>query len=244
MKIVLTTLLMSMSLVACTPQQIQQVTDALFGSGDITQTEASGGMKEALKLGLINATGILSEQDGYYGNSLVRIPWPEEAEFVMNAMSTIGMQDKVDNVTRSLNRAAEKAAEEALEVFLESLTRMTLQDAIGIVKGGNGAGTEYFKRTTTDILTERFRPIIEQSLGDVNATNIWANTIGIYNNLPIPGKEPVETDLTAFVTEKAMDGLFIMVEKKENEIRDKLSARSSDLLQKVFGYADQFKGSN
>jgi len=241
MKTVFTVILMSLSMVACTPQQIQQVTGAIFGTSDLSQGEASGGLKEALKLGLINATGILSEQDGYYGNNLVKIPWPEEAEFVMNAMNMLGMQDKVDNVTKSLNRAAEKAAGEALDVFVESLTQMTLQDAIGILKDGDGAGTAYFERTTTDILTERFRPIIEQSLGDVNATNIWANAMNVYNNLPIPGKQDVNTDLTAFVTEKAMHGLFIMVEKKENEIRDKVSARTSDRLQKVFGYADQFK---
>lgn len=234
-------LLTSLTLVSCDPEQIRQITGAIFGSGEITPTEASGGMKEALKIGLVTATNILSEEDGFYGNSLVKIPWPEEAEFVMNAMTMLGMHDKVENVTRSLNRAAEKAAGEALDVFVESLRMMTISDAIGIVKDGPGAGTEYFKRTTTVILTERFRPIIEQSLGEVNATQVWSNAIGVYNNLPLPGKKEVNTDLTGFVTEKAMEGLFIMVEKKENEIRDKVSARSSGLLQKVFGYADQFK---
>lgn len=241
MRIFIFSLFMSISLAACTPQQIQQVTDTIFGNGGITQGEAKSGLTEALKIGLISATNLLSEEDGYYGNSLVKIPWPEEAQFVMNAMNTLGMHDKVENVTRSLNRAAEKAAGEALDVFVQSLTQMTFQDAIGIVKGGDGAATEYFKRTTTAILTERFRPVIENSLSSVNATNIWSNTVGIYNNLPIPGKEPVETDLTAFVTRKAMDGLFLMVEKKENEIRHKVSERTSGTLQKVFGYADQFR---
>lgn len=241
MRILITAALMSLSLVACTPQQIQQVTDTIFGSGGITQGEASGGLKEALKIGLVNATGLLSQEDGYLGNSLVRIPWPEEAEFVMNAMVMLGMQDKVDNVTRSLNRAAEKAAGEALDVFVESLTRMTIQDALSILKDGDGAGTAYFRRTTTDVLTERYRPIIEASLSEVNATNVWSNAIGVYNNLPIPGKKPVNTDLTAFVTEKAMQGMFLMVEKKENEIRAKVSERTSDRLQKVFGWADQYK---
>lgn len=243
MKGFITAILMSLSLVACTPQQVQQVTDSIFGGtgSGITQGDAKNGLTEALKIGLVAATNILSEEDGYYGNSLVKIPWPEEAEFVMNAMNTLGMQNKVENVTRSLNRAAEKAAGEALDVFVQSLTQMTFQDAISIVKDGDGAGTAYFKRTTTDILTERFRPVIEGSLKDVNATNIWANAITIYNNIPFPGKEPVNTDLTAFVTEKAMDGLFFMVEKKENEIRNKVSERTSGILQKVFGYADQFK---
>lgn len=237
-------LLLSLSLVSCSPQQMQQVTDVLFGNGGISQSEAAGGLKEALKLGLVEATGLLSREDGYYGNALVRIPWPEEAEFVKNAMIALGMQNKVDNVTRSLNRAAEKAADEALDIFLETLRQMTVQDAISIVKDGHGAGTEYFKRKSTEQLAERFRPIIDESLGEVNATNIWSNTINIYNNLPIPGKQPVETDLATFVTAKAMDGLFVMVEKKENEIRDKVSARTSGLLQKVFGYADQFKAGN
>ncbi len=241
MRTLLICMLMSVSFVACTPQQIQQVTDAIFGSGGITDGEAKSGLTEALKIGLVSATGLLSAEDGYYGNNLVRIPWPEEAEFVMNAMSAIGMQDKVDNVTESLNRAAEKAAGEALDVFVQSLTQMSFQDAIGIVKGGDGAATDYFERTTTVILANKFRPIIENSLGDVNATRIWENTIGIYNGLPIPGKKPVETDLTTFVTQKAMQGLFLMVEKKENEIRGKVSERSSGILQKVFGYADQFK---
>ncbi len=241
MKVFFIATLMSVSLVACTPQQIQQVTDIFGNTTGVTQGDAKNGLTEALKIGLTVATNLLSKEDGYYGNSLVKIPWPKEAEFVMNAMNTLGMQDKVENVTRSLNRAAERAAGEALDVFVQSLTQMTFQDALGIVKGGDGAGTEYFKRTTTITLTEKFRPVIEQSLGAVNATNIWSNAMNIYNNLPIPGKKPVNTDLTGFVTEKAMDGLFLMVEKKENEIRNKASERTRGILQKVFGYADQFK---
>lgn len=240
MKTKILVVLLSFSLMSCA--ELQKIADTVLNtSTGITDGEAKNGLTEALKVGLTTATNLLSEQDGYYGNSLVKIPWPEEAQFVMNAMNAIGMQDKVDNVTRSLNRAAEKAAGEALDVFVQSLTQMSFQDAIGIVKGGNGAATDYFKRTTTNILTEKYRPIIEQSLGSVNATNIWSNAIGVYNNLPIPGKKNVNTDLTAFVTEKAMEGLFLMVEKKENEIRDKVSARTSGVLQKVFGYADQFK---
>ncbi len=234
-------LILSLSLTSCA--ELQKVAEAVLNATTtgITDGEAKSGLTEALKVGLVTATNLLSEEDGYYGNNLVKIPWPEEAEFVMDIMTSIGMGDKVDKVTKSLNRAAENAAGEALDVFVQSLTQMTFQDALGIVKGGNGAATDYFKRTTTVILAEKFRPIIENSLGQVNATNIWSNTIGVYNNLPIPGKKPVNTDLTMFVTEKAMDGLFLMVEKKENEIREKVSSRTSGILKKVFGYADSFK---
>lgn len=230
-------MLMIVGLVSC--DTLQKLAENLPTSG-ITSSEAAGGLKEALLIGMINGTGLLSKEDGYYGNSLVKIPWPEEAQFVKTAMEKIGMGDRVENVTKSLNRAAEKAAGEAVDVFVESVKQMTFQDAMAILGGGDGAGTAYFKRTTTDILTEKFRPIIEGSLSSVNATKIWSDAIGVYNNIPFTNKK-VETDLTAFVTQKALEGVFKMVEEKENEIRNKVSARTSGLLQKVFGHADQMK---
>ncbi len=244
-KIILRSLIVLMSfttLVSCTSQQIQDTLGAFLGngSGNITGGEATNGLKEALILGMIEGTGLLSKKDGYYGNSLVKIPWPEEAEFVLKAMNAIGMQDKVENVTKSLNRAAEKAAGEAVDVFVQSVKQMTVQDALGIIGGGNGAGTAYFKNTTTLVLADKFRPIIDNSLGAVNATKIWSDVIEVYNKIPFTNKK-VETDLTTFVTRKALEGVFFMVEKKENEIRNKVSARTSGILQKVFGWADRQK---
>lgn len=231
-------LLMIVGLISC--DTLQKISDGMSGTGGITSSEAAGGLKEALLLGMIQGTNLLSKEDGFFGNNLVKIPWPEEADFVKTAMEKIGMGDRVENVTKSLNRAAEKAAGEAVDVFVGSVKQMTFQDAMGILGGGNGAGTAYFQRTTTNILTEKFRPIIESSLASVNATKIWSDVIGIYNNIPFTNKK-VETDLTAFVTRKALEGVFKMVEIKENEIRDKASARTSGLLQKVFGYADTLK---
>ncbi len=225
---------------SCTTTQIQDTLGVLSGSGAISSTEAAGGLKEALTKGFITAVGLLSKEDGFYGNSLVKIPWPEEAKFVMDAMEKIGMQNQVDKVTLSLNRAAEKAAGEALDVFVQSVKQMTFQDAMGILLGGDGAATEYLKRTTTSVLADKFRPIIDNSLGAVNATKYWGDAIGIYNKIPFVNKK-VETDLTLFVTQKALQGVFLRVEEQENKLRGNIGMRDTPLLKKVFGYADSKK---
>lgn len=245
MKSVLSIFLASiLFLSSCTTTQIQESMGVLLGSGtDVNSSEAASGLKEALTKGFGTAIGLLSKQDGFYGNSLVKIPWPEEAEFVKNAMEKIGMGAQVDKVTLSLNRAAEKASGEALNVFVDVIKQMTFQDAMGILLGGDGAATEYLKRSTTTVLADRFRPIIETSLGDVNATKYWTDAITIYNKIPLVNKK-VNTDLTAFVTEKALQGVFIKVEEQENNIRNNLNFRTSPLLQKVFGFADSKKATN
>ncbi|MCZ2393492.1 MAG: DUF4197 domain-containing protein [Chitinophagales bacterium] len=231
-------------LTSCTTAQIQDNLGAVLGnSTGVSNNEAASGLKEALAKGFVNAIGLLSKQDGFYGNSLVKIPWPEEAAFVMNAMEKIGLGNQVDKVTLSLNRAAEKASGEALDVFVQAVKQMTFQDAMGILLGGDGAATDYLKRTTTVILADKFRPIIESSLGQVNATKYWTDAITAYNKIPLVNKK-VETDLTTFVTQKALQGVFLKVEEQENQIRNNLSLRNTPLLQKVFGYADSKKAQN
>lgn len=233
--------LISTLLFGCTTQQIQQTVGSILGStmGDPTEQEAGNGLKDALSIGISKGMGLLSQTDGFLGNDLVKIPWPDQAKPIMDAMLKLGMQKQVDNVTTSLNRAAEKASGIAIDVFLQSIKQMTFQDALQILTGGNGAGTAYLKKTTTPILTEKFRPIVDQSLGQVNATKYWEDATSIYNKIPFV--KPINTDLTAFVTEKALDGVFKMVEKEENNIRSNPLARSSDLLKKVFGFADSKK---
>ncbi|MFN8238545.1 MAG: DUF4197 domain-containing protein [Chitinophagales bacterium] len=241
MKRFLSIFLVSILLFGCTAQQIQNTVDAVLGnaSADPTEQEAGSGIKEALGIGITNGMGLLSQTDGFLGNDLVKIPWPEQAKPVMDAMLKLGMQKQVDNVTTSLNRAAEKASGVAIEVFIQAIKQMTIQDALQIVLGGNGTATAYLKKTTTPILTEKFRPIVDQSLGQVNATKYWSDATSVYNKIPFV--KPVNTDLTGFVTEKALEGVFKMVEKEENKIRENPLARTSDLLKKVFSFADRKK---
>lgn len=224
----------------CTSTQVQQALGVLTAGQGITSAEAGNGLKEALTKGLITGIGILSKENGFYGDQLVRIPWPEEAAFVRDAMLKIGLSKQVDNVNLALNRAAEKASAEALDVFVQVVKQMTLQDAMGILLGGEGAATDYLKKSTTAILTERFRPIVESSLASTNATRLWSETIDRYNKIPFINKK-VDTDLTAFVTAKALEGVFVKVREEENKIRGNVSERTTPLLQKVFGYADSQK---
>jgi hypothetical protein len=233
-------LFISFLVFGCTAQQIQQTVGNILGSNDnITQDEAGGGLKDALSQGIVTGIGILSKEDGFFGNDLVKIPWPSEAQKVKDAMLKLGMQQQVDKVTLSLNRAAEKASGIAIDVFIQAIKQMTFQDAMNILLGGDGAGTAYLKKTTTPILTEKFRPIVEQSLGDVNATKYWSDATNVYNRIPFV--KPVNTDLTAYVTEKALDGVFKMVEKEENKIRKDPLARGTELMKKVFSFADKKK---
>ncbi|MCB0508155.1 MAG: DUF4197 domain-containing protein [Chitinophagales bacterium] len=231
--------LVSILLFGCTAQQIQNTVSAVLGSstGAPTEQEAGQGLKEALSIGITKGMGLLSQKDGFLGNDLVKIPWPSEAEKVKTAMLNLGMQKQVDNVTTSLNRAAEKASGVAIDVFIDVIKQMTVKDALNIITGGKGAGTAYLKKAATPILTEKFRPIIDNSLGQVNATKYWTDATSIYNKIPFV--KQVNTDLTGFVTEKALDGVFKMVEKEENKIRENPLARTSDLLKKVFGFADK-----
>ena len=233
--------LISTFLFGCTAQQIQETVGAVLGTtyGDPTEQEAGQGLKDALGIGITKGMGLLSATDGFLGNDLVKIPWPEQATQVRDAMLKLGMQKQVDNVTVSLNRAAEKASGVAIDVFVQAIKQMTVTDAIQIITGGNGAGTAYLKKTTTPMLTEKFRPIVDQSLGQVNATKYWGDATTVYNKIPFV--KPVNTDLTGFVTEKALEGVFKMVEKEENNIRANPLARTTDLLKKVFSFADRNK---
>lgn len=233
-------LLLSIFLISCSTQQIQDAVGSILGTNDsITESEAAGGLQDALTQGIKIGMDLLSKENGFLGNDLVKIPWPEQANAVRDAMLKLGMQKQVDNVTTSLNRAAEKASGIAIEVFVNAIKQMTIKDAMSILLGGDGTATAYLKKTTTPLLTEKFRPVIESSLNQVNATKLWSEATSIYNKIPMT--KPVNTDLTGFVTEKALQGVFVMVEKEENKIRANPFARVTDLMKKVFGFADKKK---
>jgi hypothetical protein len=148
-------------------------------------------------------------------------------------LKAIGMGKKVDEFNESMNRAAEKASTEAKPIFIAAIKGMTVRDAINIVKGADNAATMYLKNTTSPELINKFQPIIKTSLDDVNATRYWGDLITIYNKIPMVRK--LNPDLPQYVTQKAIDGLFIMIAKEELKIRKDPMARTSELLKKVFG---------
>jgi len=208
-------------------------------TGTPSALEIGMGIKEALEIGTSRGADLLSAKDGFLGNMAVKILFPPEAQKVEKTLRSLGMGKLADNVILSLNRAAESAAKEAKPIFISAIKQMTITDATNILLGSKDAATTYFKRVTTAQLMEKFKPVITQSLATVGATKYWGDAAGQYNKIPLV--KPVNTDLSDYVAQKAIDGMFIQVAQEELKIRDNLGARSSSLLQKVFGYADKNK---
>ncbi len=223
-----------------------QISKLLEKAGGLTSTpttsEITMGLMEALEKGTSISTDRLSLTDGYLQNLDVKIFFPDEAKQVEKTLRSLGLGSLCDQAITSLNRAAEDAAKEAQPIFTDAIKQMTFKDVQNILLGDPDAATQYFQRTTTDSLSAKFSPIVDSSLTKVNATKYWGDVMNRYNKIPLV--KPVNTDLTAYVTEKAIQGLFVEIAKEELKIRDQIGARTSSLLQKVFGYADQQKTLN
>lgn len=209
------------------------------GTTKPTQAETASALKEALTKGIGQAAIDLSQVDGYFGNPRIRIPFPPEAEKIANTLRDIGMGKLVDDVELSVNRAAEDAAAKAKPIFVDAIRAMTIQDAMGILFGGENAATNYLQEKTTASLTSAFKPVIQTSLDKVNATKFWTDAITAYNKIPLVKKQ--NPDLVDYVNTKALEGLFVKVGQEEAKIRENPIARTSSLLKKVFGYYDQNK---
>lgn len=208
-------------------------------AGNPTSSEITSGLKEALEKGTGISSDRLSLENGYLGNLDVKILFPEEARQVERTLRNLGLGSMCDQVITSLNRAAEDAAKEAKPIFTDAIKQMSFQDVQQILLGENNAATQYFQRTTTNALSAKFSPIIDSSLKKVNATKYWDDVMTRYNKVPLV--KPVNTNLNAYVTEKAIQGLFVEIAKEELKIRQQVGARTSPMLQKVFGYAEKEK---
>lgn len=214
---------------------------AAVGDGEVSKTEANDAIKQVLGNGLQQSIKVLSAKDGFLGDAAVKILMPKEVQKVEQALRAVGMGSLCDQFVTSMNRAAETAVSEAGEVFVNSLSKMTVKDAYSILLSGQqDAATNYFKTNTSTELTQRFSPVIESAMGTHHVSDYWTKLTTAYNKLPLSSK--VETDLTAYVTQKAIDGLFVKVAGQELNIRKNLGgSRSTDLLSKVFGWADKQK---
>ncbi len=208
------------------------------GSGlslnNLSNTEIVGALREALQVGTKNASGRLSAQNGFFGNALIKILLPPEAKNVESALRQFGMGELVDKMILSMNRAAEDAAGKAVPVFVNAITSMSIQDGINIVRGGSGAATNYLKVRTTTELTNAFKPVIQGSMNKWNVATYWNQVFSFYNKLPTTMNK-INPDLTGYITERALNGLFVTIADEENKIRTNPAARVTDLLSKVFG---------
>lgn len=201
-------------------------------NGGFTNDEAAKGMKEALNQGVKKGVAQLNKKDGYFKDPQIKIPMPSEAKSVEEKLRKLGQGKKVDEAIESMNRAAEDAAEGAKDIFVVAIKEMTVTDAVNIIKGDKDAATQYLSKATRTELVSKFQPVIKVSLDKVGATKHWETVFGSYNKLPMVKK--VNPDLEEYVTNKALDGLFIQVAKEELNIRENPAARATDLMKKVF----------
>jgi hypothetical protein len=204
-----------------------------LSGGSISNDEVAAGLKEALTNGVSKGSDLVSQLDGYYKNPEIKIPFPPEVKQVETRLRQIGLGSEVDKFVESLNRGAEEAAKQAKPIFVTAVREMTIQDAWSILQGSNDAATQYLSRTTTPQLTDKFKPVIREALEKVNATKYYSDLVNTYNKIPLVTK--VNPNLDDYATQKAIQGLFIMVAKEEKNIRENPLARTSDLLKKVFG---------
>jgi len=183
------------------------------GKGGLTEKDAVDGIREALEKGTGESVNFVSKLDGYFKNPEIKIPFPPEAREIESKLRSVGMGSQVDEVILSVNRAAEDAAKSAQPIFVSAIKSMTVSDGIQIVKGPNDAATQYLARTTTPELKAKFSPVIKASLDKVNATRLWEDLIKSYNQIPFVKKQ--NPNLTEYVTDKAINGLFTMISKEE-----------------------------
>ena len=201
-------------------------------SSSLSNDEIVAGLKEALSVGASNSSNKLSAADGFFRDAAVKILMPAQIQKVERKMRVLGMGKLVDNAVLSMNRAAEDASKSAAPIFLNAIKGMSITDALNILRGTDTAATGYLRKTTSNPLTEAFRPVIETSLAKVDATKYWKEVFSVYNKF---SSEPVNTDLSAYVTEKSLYGIFFYVAEEEKKIRKDPAARATDLLKKVFG---------
>ncbi len=199
---------------------------------NLSNSDIAAGLKEALQVGTERGTAKLSAVDGFFKNAAIKILMPSEAEKIEKTLRSIGLNKQVDDAVLSMNRAAEDAAKSATPIFKNAIQHITFSDAVGILKGGDSAATKYLKEKTNPQLTTAFTPIVQQSLQKVDATKYWETLITAYNKIPFVKK--VTTNLTTYVTEKSLSGIFYQVAAEEQKIRKNPLAQSSDLLKKVF----------
>ena len=202
------------------------------GNNPLSQDEIIEGLREALTVGSNNASKAAAAVDGYYKNPKLYIPFPSEAKKMEQMLRSFGQEKLVNDCLLGLNRAAEDAAKEAAPIFVNAVKGMSIADGLSILNGKDDAATQYLKQNTQALLLEKFKPIVENSLHKVSATKYWEQLVVAYNKIPMV--EKMNPNLSEYATQKAIDGIFIVVAEEELQIRKNPAARVSAILKKVF----------
>lgn len=197
--------------------------------------DVAKGLIEALMVGAQKSAEKASVIDGFYKNADIFIPFPKDAIKVKTTLEKAGMKKQVTEFELSINRAAEEASKKALPIMIDAIKSITFTDAMSIFRGSKDAATVYLKEKTTSKLQVAFKPVVKEAISKVKVTKYWENVANAYNKLNVlsSGKK-VDPDLEMYITDKAIDGLFILLAKEEQQIRDNPGARTTDLLKKIF----------
>ena len=204
-----------------------------LGINDLSNKETASGLKEALTRGADIAIGQLGKTNGFLGDSRVKIPLPDSARAVESMMRTFGMKKQADQLIETMNRAAEMAVVEAKPILRDAVSKMSFDDARGILTGGDDAATQYFRRTTSDAIGVKFLPIVKKATAKVQLADQYNKYAGQASKFGLVDKK--DANLDSYVTQKAMDGLFLMIAEQEKAIRKDPIGTGSNLLKKVFG---------
>lgn len=218
--------------------ELQQAVSQLPQAGGILSTaDIAAGLREALDKGIEKQVTKLTLTDGFYKNQLVKILLPPELQKVDKTLRDIGLGSLADEGLKLMNRAAEDAVKEATPIFVSAVKNITFTDAKNILMGNDEAATSYLKKSTSSQLYTKFNPVIKSSFSKVGADKVWSNIISKYNKVPLVNK--INPDLTDYVTNQALDGVFKMIAVEEKDIRNNITARTSPLLKKVFATQDK-----
>ncbi len=218
--------------------ELQNVVNTLPGSGTpgISDAMIGNGLREALDFGIDKQVKKLTMTDGFYKNELVKILLPQELQKVDQTLRSIGLGSLADEGIKALNRAAEDAVKTATPIFVNAVKEITFNDAKNILLGPDNSATQYLQGKTNQALYNQFNPVIQQSFGKVGADQIWTTIITKYNSIPMMAD--VNPDLTDYVTQEALKGVYKMISVEEKNIRTKVSSRTTNLLQQVFALQD------
>ena len=223
------------TLISCA--ELQQVVDTIPQTGTVlTNADIASGLRQALDNGIDKQVSKLTKTDGFYRNQLVKILLPQELQKVDKTLRDIGLGNLADEGLLMINRAAEDAVKEATPIFVNAVRQITFDDAKNILLGSDNAATNYLSSKTNTDLYNKFNPVIKNSFDKVGANQVWANIITKYNSVPLVQK--VNPDLTDYVTQQALNGVFTMIAVEEKEIRTNFNSRTTDLLRRVFALQD------
>lgn len=217
--------------------ELQKIASQLpSGGGVLSQEQIGNGLRQALDNGIKNQVTKLTAKDGFFRNELVKIALPEELQAVDKGLRKIGLSNLADEGIKVLNRAAEDAVQTATPIFINAVKEISFNDAKNILLGDKNAATNYLQTKTEQQLYQSFSPVINNSFSKVGADKVWSNLITRYNSIPFVKK--VDSDLTAYVTNQALKGVFTMIEVEEKGIREKAGLRNTTLLKQVFALQD------